>query len=315
MNKTIETKTLHPRNIHNSRYDFDALILSSEELKNFVKKNKYGDLSIDFSSNDAVLALNKALLKHFYQVDWSIPKKYLCPPIPGRVDYIHYIADLLAVSNDGVIPEGKSVKALDVGMGANCIYPIVGNRSYGWSFVCSDIDKTSIENAQSVIDNNSVLQENISIRFQESKENIFKNIIDLNDRLDFTMCNPPFHKSKKDAKEGTKRKILNLSKGKNKKVSLNFGGQHNELWCEGGEVQFISTMIDESKLYKQNCLWFTTLVSKKENLNVLYKELKKQKIKQVETIEMVQGQKQTRFIAWTFYTKEEQQQWFKNKEK
>jgi len=129
------------------------------------------------------------------------------------------------------------------------------------------------------------------------------------------MCNPPFHKSKKDAKEGTKRKILNLSKGKNKKVSLNFGGQHNELWCEGGEIEFISKMINESKKYEKNCLWFTTLVSKKDNLEALYKELKKQNPKQIETIEMVQGHKQTRFIAWTFHTKNEQQQWFKNKEK
>ena len=314
MRKERETKTLHPRNIHNSRYDFDELISSSQELKSFVKKNQYGDLSIDFSSNDAVLELNKALLKHFYQVDWSIPKKYLCPPIPGRVDYIHYIADLLASSNSGVIPKGDTTKALDIGMGANCIYPIVGNRSYGWSFVCSDIDKISIENAENIVKSNSVLEKSITIRHQDSKKNIFENIIQENDRLDFTMCNPPFHKSKKDAKEGTKRKILNLSKGKNKKVSLNFGGQHNELWCEGGELQFISTMIQESNIYKKNCLWFTTLVSKKENLDLLYKELKMQNVQQIETIEMIQGQKQTRFIAWTFYTKEEQKQWFKKKE-
>lgn len=314
MRKERETKTLHPRNIHNSRYDFDELISSSQELKSFVKKNQYGDLSIDFSSNDAVLELNKALLKHFYQVDWSIPKKYLCPPIPGRVDYIHYIADLLASSNSGVIPKGDTTKALDIGMGANCIYPIVGNRSYGWSFVCSDIDKISIENAENIVKSNSVLEKSITIRHQDSKKNIFENIIQENDRLDFTMSNPPFHKSKKDAKEGTKRKILNLSKGKNKKVSLNFGGQHNELWCEGGELQFISTMIQESNIYKKNCLWFTTLVSKKENLDLLYKELKMQNVQQIETIEMIQGQKQTRFIAWTFYTKEEQKQWFKKKE-
>jgi len=308
-------KTLHPRNLHNERYNFSELIQSSNQLEQYVKKNKYGDLSIDFHSNDAVMALNEALLKHFYQVDWSIPQKSLCPPIPGRVDYIHYISDLLAHSNSGIIPKGKNIQGLDVGIGANCIYPIVGNRSYGWQFIGSDIDKISVENAQNIISSNGSLQDKIEIRLQPSKENIFDNIIKENDKLDFTICNPPFHKSKKDAKEGTKRKILNLSKGKNKKVSLNFGGQHNELWCEGGEVEFISKMIKESIRYKNNCLWFTTLVSKKDNLQALYKELKKQNPKQIETIEMVQGQKQTRFIAWTFYTKAEQEQWFKNKEK
>jgi len=315
LSKTTTSKTLHKRNLHNTRYDFAKLISSSPNLRSYVKENQYGDLSIDFSSNDAVLELNIALLKHFYQIDWIIPKKYLCPPIPGRVDYIHYIADLLANSNSEIIPKGNSIKALDIGVGANCIYPIVGNKSYGWNFIGSDIDKTSVENALNIISSNISLKDKIQILLQSSKENIFENIIKENDKIDFTMCNPPFHKSKKDAKEGTKRKILNLSKGKNKKVSLNFGGQHNELWCDGGEVEFISKMINESKKYEKNCLWFTTLVSRKDNLDMIYKELKKQNPKQIETIEMVQGQKQTRFIAWTFHTKVEQQQWFKNKEK
>jgi len=308
-------KTLHPRNLHNQRYDFDELIKSSSQLSQYVKKNKYGDLSIDFHSNDAVMSLNQALLKYFYQIDWTIPKKYLCPPIPGRVDYIHYLADLLANSNEGIIPKGKSIKGLDVGVGANCIYPIVGNRSYGWRFIGSDIDSVSIENAQSIIKKNLLLHNKIDIKIQKSKELIFQNIIESDDKIDFTLCNPPFHKSKKEAKEGTKRKLLNLSKGKNKKISLNFGGQHNELWCEGGEVSFISKMIQESIQYKKNCLWFTTLVSRKDNLAAIYKELEKQNPKQIETVEMVQGQKQTRFIAWTFHTKVEQQQWFQNKEK
>ncbi|BFU77656.1 23S rRNA (adenine(1618)-N(6))-methyltransferase RlmF [Arcobacter sp. 15-2] len=308
-------KTLHPRNLHNERYDFGELINSSKELAHYIKKNQYGDLSIDFHSNDAVMALNKALLKHFYQIDWKIPKKYLCPPIPGRVDYIHYLADLLAKSNSDIIPKGNSIKALDVGVGANCIYPIVGNRSYEWKFIGSDIDAVSIKNAQDIVDLNHSLKNKIELRTQSSKEYIFTNIIKKNDKIDFTMCNPPFHKSKKEAKEGTKRKLLNLSKGKNKKVSLNFGGQHNELWCEGGEVSFISKMINESKSYKDNCLWFTSLVSKKENLEAIYKELKKQNPEQIETIEMTQGQKQTRFVAWTYYTKEEQKNWFENKEK
>lgn len=315
LSQTTTSKTLHKRNLHNERYDFEELIKSSKNLAPYVKENKYEDLSIDFSSNEAVLELNTALLKYFYQIDWKIPKKYLCPPIPGRVDYIHYIADLLSSSNGGKIPKGETVKALDIGVGANCIYPIVGNRSYGWNFIGSDIDDISVENARRIITSNDLLKDNIQILLQISKENIFDNIVNENDRIDFTMCNPPFHKSKKNAKEGTKRKIKNLSKGKNTKASLNFGGQHNELWCEGGEVEFIYKMIVESQKYKKNCLWFSTLVSKKENLDTIYKELNKQNPKQIETIEMIQGQKQTRFVAWTYYAKEEQKQWFKNKEK
>ena len=42
-------------------------------------------------------ALNKALLAHFYAVKhWDIPDGFLCPPVPGRADYVHHLADLLA---------------------------------------------------------------------------------------------------------------------------------------------------------------------------------------------------------------------------
>ena len=75
---------LHARNLHRSRYDFPQLIKSCPELAPFVRPNPYGDLSINFSDPNAVKMLNKALLKHFYGIDyWDIPKDYLCPPIPG----------------------------------------------------------------------------------------------------------------------------------------------------------------------------------------------------------------------------------------
>jgi 23S rRNA (adenine1618-N6)-methyltransferase len=283
------------------------------ELKNFVKENKYENLSIDFSNNEAVLALNTALLKYFYDIDWKIPKNYLCPPIPGRVDYMHYIADILSRSNDNQLPNKVQVKALDIGTGANCIYPIVGNRAYGWDFVASDIDKTSLECAADIINANECLHNHIIIKKQDNKDYIFKNIIEAEDKFDFTMCNPPFHKSKKDAKNASTRKVRNLSSKKNNKVKLNFGGQHNELWCEGGELEFIIKMIIESVVFQKNCLWFTSLVSKNENLRILYKILKENKILEYKTVEMIQGNKTTRFIAWTFFDKKEQKNWFLNK--
>ena len=58
-------KTLHLRNFHNDRYDFNALIKTNPDLQEFVKPNKYGDLSIDFANPQAVISLNKALLAHF----------------------------------------------------------------------------------------------------------------------------------------------------------------------------------------------------------------------------------------------------------
>ena len=305
-------KTLHERNFHNDRYDFKALIQSEPSLNEFVKPNKYGDLSIDFANPQAVIALNKALLSFFYGVkNWSIPSDYLCPPIPGRSDYIHHIADLLAASNGGKIPKGSNIKGLDVGIGANCIYPIVGVSVYGWSFTGSDIDEVALKSAQNIINSNESLKENIIVKLQTNSKNIFKNIISKEDKFDFTLCNPPFHKSQKDAIAGNKRKIQNLTKQVVSKAALNFGGKNNELWCEGGEVAFIKKMIKESKEFSKNCLWFTTLVSRKENLDFIYDALEDIEVLEYKTINMAHGQKISRVLAWTFLTQDEQKAWTK----
>lgn len=304
------TKSLHPRNLHNDRYDFEALIKSQPSLAPFVRENQYGDLSVDFADPKAVLMLNKALLAHFYRVTaWEIPKNYLCPPIPGRADYIHYMADLLAAANGGKIP-GENVVALDVGVGANCIYPIVGSTVYGWRFVGSDIDALSIRSATSLVENNTALQGKIEIRQQQNPDNIFTGIIGKNERFDFTLCNPPFHRSAEEARSGTARKNRNLAKGQNKNSTLNFGGQSNELWCPGGELAFIKKMIRQSVVHGKKVFWFSTLVSKKENLSAIYKALKVLNPVEIKTIEMKQGQKTTRIVAWTFLTKAMQAQWY-----
>lgn len=302
MSNTNTTKTLHPRNLHNNRYDFKALIETEPSLKEFVNPNKYGDLSIDFANAEAVLCLNKALLSHFYGVkNYTIPNGYLCPPIPGRADYIHHIADLLASSNNGIIPKGKAVKGLDVGIGANGIYSILGACIYDWNFVGSDIEKESIQSVEYIVNSNECLREKIECKLQTNSENIFVGIINKDEFYDFTLCNPPFHKSLKDAMEGNKRKVQNLTKQKSTKNALNFGGKNNELWCKGGEIAFIKNMIKESSEFKNNVRWFTTLVSKKENLPLIYKALEDIKPTQVKTINMEQGQKITRVIAWSFF--------------
>ncbi len=293
----LKTK-LHPSNKHRSRYDFDKLIQSYPRLKSFVKKNKYVDISIDFSDQKAVLSLNTALLKHFYKIDfWEIPQGYLCPPIPGRADYIHNIADLIRDENSAL---DTQIKCLDIGVGANCIYPIIGVVEYGWSFVGTDIDPIAIESANRIVRENEVLNEKVELRLQKNSKKIFDGVIKNDEYFDMVICNPPFHSSYEEANRGNKRKLTNLNKRKITKSSLNFGGKSNELWCEGGEKKFIGNMIDESKQYAKNCKWFTTLVSKKANLPLVYKKLKSVKPKQVKTIEMGQGNKISRIVAWKF---------------
>ena len=315
MSKQLTEKTnLHPRNQHRCRYDFKLLIEHYPALKDFVAINEYhpetSGETIDFSNPDAVKALNKALLITYYDIqNWDIPENYLCPPIPGRADYIHNIADLLASTNGGEIPLGESIQGLDIGIGANCIYPILGNSIYGWNFLGTDIDENALNNCSKIIEDNPKLIDAISLQQQVESRFIFKNIITPEDKFEFILCNPPFHTSQEEATQGSIRKINNLENKKTTKPILNFGGQNTELWCEGGEFRFISQMIYESAKYPMQCLWFTTLVAKQSHLKSLYNVLNKVKAANIRTIDMAQGQKTSRILAWTFLSEKQQQDW------
>jgi len=306
----LEKTKLHPRNKHRGRYDFKALIDSCPELAPFVLLNAYHDLSIDFFNPAAVKMLNKALLKHYYEIaNWNIPDDYLCPPIPGRADYIHHIADLLSSLNKGNIPKGNNIKCLDIGVGANCIYPLIGNKEYGWSFIGVDIDPVAIESANKIIELNPVLKGKIEIRLQNNQKDIFQSIIQENELIDISICNPPFHASSTEAQSGSVRKLHNLTGKKISKPTLNFGGQKNELWCEGGEVRFVRDMILQSKQFSTSCFWFTTLIAKEAHLKSIYQALKKVSATEIKTIPMGQGNKTSRIVAWTFFEEEQQKEW------
>lgn len=307
-----EKSGMHPRNPHRFRYDFEQLIKVCPELAPLVAINQFGSQSIDFADPKAVKLLNQAILKQFYDIAvWDIPQNYLCPPIPGRADYIHHMADLLASSNQGVIPTGASVSVLDIGVGANCVYPIIGHKAYGWQFVGSDIDPIAIRTANQIISSNPAIKGSVTLRLQSTPSNIFSNILKKGEIFDLAICNPPFHSSLEEVTEGTERKSRNLTSEKKPSALQNFGGQYHELVCDGGEAEFVRRMVKQSSEHPNRCLWYTSLVSKKSNLYFINKALKKVNAMQVRTIEMTHGQKQSRILAWTFLTEEQHQQWQK----
>ncbi len=301
----LEKLSLHPRNRHRGRYDFAQLSQALPTLKDFLVANPYdaNELTIAFADPAAVMALNAALLKVFYAVEsWSVPPGYLCPPIPGRADYVHHVADLLARDRNGNIQRGPDIRVLDIGVGANCIYPLIGHREYGWRFVGSDTDAVALAAAQQIVDANAGLAAAIELRLQSSTQKIFQGILTPDDRFDFVFCNPPFHASARAAEAGSARKWKNLGKGGNPESNpkLNFGGQAAELWCEGGEVGFVCRMVAESAQRRSQVSWFSALVSREENLPEINSALKEVGARRVETIAMAQGQKKSRIVAWHF---------------
>ncbi len=303
---TAKTK-LHPRNQHKQGYDFEHLMEQTPGLRTFTTLNPRGQMTIDFKDVEAVRMLNRALLKTHYDIEfWDIPRGYLCPPIPGRVDYIHHLSDLLAASNNKDIPLGQHINVLDIGTGASLVYPLTGQSEYGWSFTGVDIDESALNSAQRIKDENDL---QITLKKQCEPDDVFKGVIEANDFFHATMCNPPFHSSKEKANKGTQRKWANL--GQKQSTKLNFGGQNNELWCPGGEMKFIARMIEQSHDFAHQCLWFTSLVSKKDNLQTLSRILRKSRVVECKVVEMAQGQKTSRFIAWTYTLKKNRARLFK----
>ena len=308
-----ERRGLHPRNRYRERYDFEQLVALLPALAPHVRRNRFGNPAIDFADPLAVKTLNQALLRQSYGLEcWDLPPGALCPPIPGRVDYLHHLADRLAADNGGVIPRGKAVRGLDIGTGASCIYPLLGCCEYGWRFVGSDIEPASLEAARLIVAANPSLRGRVECRLQRVSEDVFRGLIKPLDRFDFSLCNPPFHASAEAAAAGSRRKVRNLGQRRAPAGSppvLNFGGQAHELWCEGGELGFVRRMITQSAEFGRQCLWFSTLVSKQDNLAPIDRALQGIGAAETHTLTMAQGQKVTRLVCWSLQDARERAEW------
>lgn len=297
---------MHKKNKHTDDYDFNQLSLVHTDLESFIFTNANNKKTIDFANPKAVKALNTALLKSHYDVAfWDFPDHFLCPPIPGRVDYIHHISDLL---NRSKLTENITV--LDIGTGANCIYPLLGNAEYNWSFIGVDSNDDALKEAQNIIDKNN-LQDQIKLKKQNDNAHVLSGVLSETDKVTVTMCNPPFFKNEEDALKATTSKLKGLGKPTDQMVR-NFAGQAHELWYKGGEKAFLHNYLYESSLLKTQSYWYTSLVSNKDNVKTINQSLKKLGATAVLTIGMNIGNKKSRIVAWTFLDEQQKEDWNKN---
>ncbi|MDT0554839.1 23S rRNA (adenine(1618)-N(6))-methyltransferase RlmF [Patiriisocius hiemis] len=287
---------MHPNNPYQKLYDFKQLVSAYPKLGKFVTTNLSGELTIQFGDSAAVYALNKAILLADYKlIDYIIPKGYLIPPIPGRLDYLLHLQDFYK-EKTGTSP----LKVLDIGAGANTIYCILGAQHFNWTMVGAESDYDAVNIAKQNISTTLSLQEKIEIRHQENKSFLFKGIIKAKEQFDITVCNPPFHGSKEEALKGTLRKQTNLNLQNQKKDrTSNFEGQANELWCNGGETLFIKRLIKESTRFKSQVRFFSSLVAKASSLPNVEKQLVKSKAN-YEVLRMEQGNKISRCVVWWY---------------
>jgi len=304
---------MHQRSQHQDRYPIKALCKTTPALQAFVKLDKDGNETIDFHNPDAVKVLNTALLRYFYKLQtWDIPEGFLVPGVPGRADYVHYAADLLSINGKlkkQNIAHGSKIVCLDIGVGANCIYPIIGRHEYGWTFIGSEIDDIALSSAENLIQNNELLRDKVELRKQTDKDSIISNIIKADEYIDLVICNPPFHHSAKAAKEANRNKTKNIAKEKNGSKMLNFGGHAAELWCKDGEEGFLKRMILESQKIKTSVHWFTILLSKEKSMHLGMSILDQIEGVNKKVIPIERGNKKTRILAWSFLNKKQRQAW------
>jgi 23S rRNA (adenine1618-N6)-methyltransferase len=334
----------HPRNSFTGTYDMDRLIAAYPSLEPFVKRTRMGEPcrpTITYSDSDACRALNTALLVADYGVHPKyseiLPLDALLPPVPGRADYVHNIADLLALSSPtNRIPTGPNIIGMDIGTGASAIYPTLATSLYKWKMIASEINTSSIGSAKQIIEANGHT-ELINVRQQASAKKIFDGVLRTTEKIDFAMCNPPFYPSLEAFQKENARKLKGLAKGGLNKIlpiddikqrndvqgeitSNNFGGSGSELWCEGGEVAFVKRIIKESKTYSDRCLWFSSLVSRKMNfkriegsLFVMGKSASGNKqgrpVHEVKKIEFGTGHKSSTILFWTYFDKDQRIDW------
>jgi 23S rRNA (adenine1618-N6)-methyltransferase len=301
---------MHPRNRYAQPHDFPALTKVVPGLADHLVTTPDGRTSLNFASPVAVRFLNQALLLQDYDLTfWDIPAGNLCPGVPGRLDYIHVLAELLEEDQARTQVQGKGtqeqrrkgrtkITGLDVGTGASLIYPILGIKEYGWNFVATDVSERSLKVATAISKFNPGLAKKVILRRQPEPSKVFQNVIRPGERFDFTMCNPPFFESAEAAGAAAQLKWEKLGKATGPSPTLNFGGQANELWTAGGEPAFLRQMIRESVDYAEQVGWFTTLVSKKGYLRIAEIEFGRLGITDTRTIRIGQGGKIRRVLCW-----------------
>ncbi|KAF7732015.1 hypothetical protein EC973_007120 [Apophysomyces ossiformis] len=206
-----------------------------------------------------------------------------------RLNYILWLQDLM----DETLPEQEEIAGIDIGVGASCIYPLLGCASRrNWTFLGTDIDKRSIRYARENVKRNG-LDSRITIKHNDNPERIF--LLDEDRTYHFCMCNPPFYSSQEEIEEGLRNKEL--------EPSAVCTGSDNEMVTAGGEYGFIKRMINESVTYKTRIKWYTSMIGQKKTIKPLVDLLKSNNITNYLVTDFCQGRTKRWGIAWSFDSK------------
>ncbi|PWY97153.1 hypothetical protein BCV70DRAFT_167544, partial [Testicularia cyperi] len=259
--------------------------LYPDSFGKYVRDDGGFEAKLDFQDPNAVRSLGETLLKHDFGVDAVLSPSNLCPMIPNRLSYIALIHEVLLHSllgweliQTGGLQELQAEKdshrsqrtrivGLDIGTGASAIYPLLACACFPhWCMTGTDIAESSLDYAHRHIvspHRNQATLANRSAAAGQGEAAVAEDI-----EFHFTMCNPPFYASQEemahcaDFKAGPPNAVCH--------------GTAGEMVTPGGEVEFISRMIDESASawHEPPAIWYTSMVGKLGSLVPLVQRIK-----------------------------------------
>ncbi|KAG9245797.1 DUF890 domain protein [Calycina marina] len=279
-------------NPYKEEIDFATLALQDADFAKILKPNG----QLDFSNPESVLQLTKSLLKRDFNLKIEVALDRLCPPVPNRLNYILWIQALLDTTSDTYqdsYDSSREVVGLDIGTGASCIYPLLGcAQRPNWRFAATDIDDKSISFAKENILRNGLQGRIMPLQTKPDGPLIPMDLLGF-ENIDFGMCNPPFYDSNFD--------LLASASAKQRPPFTACTGSESEMVTAGGEVAFISRMIEESLLIQKRVQWYTSMLGKHSSLEAVVTKLRDKRVSNYAVTEFVQGNKTKRWgIAWSF---------------
>jgi 23S rRNA A1618 N6-methylase RlmF len=252
-------------------------------------------------SQDFTVSLTRGLLQAYFKLQLPhLESKHLCPPVPNRFFYLHWIDTHLLNGNRAQ----RLNCGMDIGTGATCIYPLLAAKFFKYNMAASEIDNDALALARLNVTANQL---NHKIRLLEVPPSHSQQPSlppggpveralracggGQTHRFDFIMTNPPFYDPESmehctpRAGDGRDRTSMTVSEGS----------------YPNGEIGFVTEMIADSLQARQSSLWFSSMLGKKTSLVKLEKLLiHLLGPAHVETTEYGPGQYTRWFVAWNF---------------
>ncbi|XP_067633554.1 U6 small nuclear RNA (adenine-(43)-N(6))-methyltransferase isoform X2 [Eurosta solidaginis] len=289
-------RLMHPRNIFRTPPDYTALAIKYKDFRRVCKLELTGKVRIDYRNEATLRALNKMLLEEYFQLHVDIAPGSLVPTLPLRLNYILWLEDLLVPLK---LAATEEVNGIDIGCGSSCIYSLLASRKNAWHMHALETNASNLEHARNNVKLNS-LENLVEIFKQIDKQVVFSDffITKPDVKFHFCLCNPPFYDSSlPDPFHATTRNEEKRAPPHNCHT-----GNEEELACEGGEVQFVQRIIEESDLHKQRVCIFTSMLGHKSSVGRILATLNTKQITNYTTTEFCQGNTTRWGIAWSFGT-------------